>query len=238
MGLILRVDVDKPYGRNSSFQKIKSKLTEDYWFPKLDFLGYLKATEDFIKYCNDNGVKGFFYFRNCTVPNKKIRELLEEGGHKLGFHAENTRSLETFQGELNTFQKSTSGIALTSFTKHGSGFTKLGRNHYAPYEEDKYREWAGDVKVKFPFGNAIGESKGDFENIKDFYPKMFWMHSDYRHKEFPKVEDAIEASKKTTVPVIIHPSNFIADPFVREEFQKLVSLSKEQGIDWVVESCI
>lgn len=235
MGLILRVDVDKPYGRNSAFEKIKSKLTEDYWFPRVDWLGYLKATEEFIKYCNSNGVQGFFYFRNCTVPNKKIHALLKEGNHKLGFHAENTRSLSTFQDELKSFGKRISDVQISSFTKHGSGDVKLGKNHYAPYEEGKYREWVKDVNVKFPFGNAVCDSKTDFEEIKDFYPKMFWVHKDYRHENFSQIEQVIDLSKNVDVPVIIHPSNFIADNFVREEFQKLVSLSSKNSISWTVE---
>ncbi|NVK65536.1 MAG: hypothetical protein HWE22_13170 [Flavobacteriales bacterium] len=232
MALILRVDVDKPYGRKSFPQKIMSKAREDFWFPQVNALGYLKATEEFISYCNENGVQGCFYFRNCTTPNKRITDLLKKGGHKVGFHAENTRTLESFSEELDVFKKETQGLSITSFTKHGSGQEKLGKHHYAPYEEDKYREWATSANINFPFGNAICSSLEDFQINDKFYPKMFWVHKDYRHQDFPTVENALDAAESLDVPVIIHPSNFIADSFVRQEFQKLVTLSNEKSIAW------
>lgn len=238
MALILRVDVDKPYGRNSFVEKILSKAREDYWFPKIDLFGYLKATEEFIKFCNANGVKGFFYFRNCTVPNKKVIALLKEGNHKVGFHAENTRSLETFEKELALFRSRINGLEVTSFTKHGSGDIKIGRHHYAPYEEANYRDWANQLKIKFPFGNAICEAKVDFDDVRKFYPKMFWIHHDYRHESMKTIENALEIAAESTITIIIHPSNFIAEPFVRSEFQRIVKLSNEQSIPWIVKDII
>lgn len=234
MALILRVDVDKPYGRKNIVEKILSKVREDYWFPRINAFGYLKATQEFIEFCNANNIQGCFYFRNCTTPNKTITALLKAGGHKVGFHAENTRSIDTFSEELERFKSGINELSVTSFTKHGSGVEKLGKNHYAPYEEEKYKAWASDVTIGFPFGNAICSQAADFRIENDFYPKMFWMHKAYRHPEFPTIEHALEAANAQDVPVIIHPSNFIADSFVRSEFKRIVALSKEKSISWFV----
>src|ERR1035438_3758167 len=94
MPLILRVDVDKPYGNSNLFTKIVSKLTEDYYFPKINSL-YLEHIADFIELCNSNNIRGYFYHRQCTIPNKKIIKMLMDGKHKYGLHAENTKSFET-----------------------------------------------------------------------------------------------------------------------------------------------
>ena len=233
MALILRVDVDKPYGRKTLLDKIKSKLTEDYWFLKIDAFGYLKATETFLKFCNKNKIKGVFYFRTCTSPNKKVIKLLNEGGHKIGFHAENTKSFKTFNNEIIKFQKINSNLDISSFTKHGSGNIKIGRNHYAPYEPEKYKIWSSKINIKYFFGNEICKSYDDFNVKDDFYPKMFWINKEYRDVNIYKIHDIVEKSKKIDIPVIIHPSNFIADYSVSNEFIKLVKLSKENLISWI-----
>ena len=234
MALILRIDVDKPYGRSTSFEKIKSKITEDYYFPKLNFLGYLKATEEFITYCNSVSVVGIFYFRNCTAPNKRIIDLLNKGGHKIGFHAENTRDFDSFKEELEQFKHKVGKIDLHSFTKHGSGDIKIGRNRYPPYEPQKYIEWAKDVGVDFPFGNENCKLKEDFLNVDNFYPKMFWIHKDYRGGNLETVEDVLDVASYSNVPVIIHPSNFIAEDYVNSDFKKLVTLAAKNSIQWEV----
>ena len=232
MGLILRVDVDKPFGRKTISERIKSKLREDFWFPAINCWGYLKATEKFIKYCNGNGIQGVFYFRNCTAPGKKITKLLREGNHQIGFHAENTRSLSTFKKELERFKEKLSGAELSSFTKHGSGDIKLGRNHYHPYEPDKYRLWAKEINLAYIYGNEIIDSTDDFSDSRDYYPKMFWIHNEYRNESFDKIEDVIRYARSFDIPVIIHPSNYYANDFVNREFNELVSRAKRDSISW------
>lgn len=236
MSLLLRVDVDKPYGRKNIAEKIKSKLKEDYWFPQVDTWGYLNPTEKFLIYCNHNNVKGVFYHRNCTVPNKKVTALLKAGHHELGFHAENTRTPDTFRDELELFRKKTGGMEVRSFTKHGSGQIKIGRYHYPPYEPEKYKVWAKALNLGYYYGNEIAASSADFENNPAFYPKMFWIHGDYRHPELGSIEEIVKIAKQCDVPVIIHPSNFIANPQVNRDFKKLVELAREQSVSWELKS--
>ncbi len=232
MGLILRVDVDKPYGRKTILQKVTSKLREDYWFPAISCLGYLKPAESLIEYCNLNGIQGVFYFRNCTLPDKKILSLLKEGNHQIGFHAENTRSLNAFNDELERFRTRLSGTEISSFTKHGSGDIKLGKNHYAPYEPELYKKWSVESGLRYFLGNEIIGSPDDISTDKDFYPTMFWIHNEYRMETFNKLEDVIHYAKTLDIPIIIHPANFIANNFVNSEFKKLVSMAKDASISW------
>jgi hypothetical protein len=232
MGLILRVDVDKPYGRKSIQGKILSKIREDFYLPAWKHLGYLSATYKFIDYCNRHDIRGVFYFRNCTAPNKKVMQALRTGGHQLGFHAENTRSLGTFKLELERFEKNLAGEKVSSFTKHGSGEIKLGRYHYPPYEPEKYKAWSEETGLAYHFGNGILKSPDEIAEIMTYYPDMFWMHADYRSSGFQKIEDLVERAKKVDIPVIIHPANFIANEFVNTEFKNLQELAKQHSVIW------
>ena len=235
MPLILRVDVDKPYGHSTIINKIKSKLSEDYWFPKFGpwHKNYLYHLEDFIQTCNKNSIPGLFYFRICTSPDAKIKKILQEGGHKPGVHAENTRDISTFKNELQHLKK-ISGLEFETFTKHGSGNLKLGKHHYAPYEPEKYLSWTDELNLQFPFGNEICSDKNDFKNQKNFYPKMFWLEREYRDPNFFDIEDLIEVAKNDIVPVLIHPCNFVTSEIVRNDFMNLIKLSKQAGIEWIL----
>lgn len=232
MGLILRVDVDKAYGRKTVSEKVRSKLREDYWFPAFDFLGYLKATEIFIKYCNSNEIQGVFYFRICTLPSQKILRLLEEGNHQIGFHAENTRSLSSFKKELEQFKRKLPNTPVSSFTKHGSGDIKIGKNHYAPYEPEKYKSWSKETGLDYKLGNEISDAPDNFKAAMNFYPKMFWVHNDYRDEGFNTIQELVSNAKVFDIPVVIHPSNFLASDFVNTEFKELVNLAKDASIPW------
>lgn len=234
MGFVLRVDVDKPYGRANVVEKIKSKLREDYWFPKMDSLGYLKCLEKFSTFCNSNNVRGMFYFRNCTIPNSKILKLFKEGNHVIGFHAENTKSFTTFSDELSSFRESLRGEYIDSFTKHGSGLLKPGKNHYPPFEPEKYHIWSKQVGTKFPFGNGICESPEDFFVTNNYYPKMFWIEREYRSEKLNSLNEITDIARKNIVPILIHPENFCGNEIVKKDFIHLMDLAKEASVDWVI----
>jgi hypothetical protein len=235
MPIILRVDVDKPFGHSNLINKVKSKLSEDYWFPNfLPFKrNYLYHLEDFISVCNRENVRGLFYFRICTTPNEIIKKLLIDGGHKVGMHAENTRDYSTFTNELSNLTK-LSSLTFDTFTKHGSGSLKLGKHHYAPYEPDKYREWAPKSNIQFPFGNEICAAAVDFTAIDGFFPKMFWLEREYRDSNIFEIKDLIEIAKTSVVPVLIHPCNFVSSSVVRNDFMDLIKQAKEANIDWIL----
>jgi hypothetical protein len=231
MALLLRVDVDKPYGRSNLVNKVKSKLAEDYWFPRVN--NYLNHLKEFIEYCNSECIQGYFYFRTCTAPNVIINKLLIEGKHKIGFHAEDTRNIESFKSEVNNF-KAISAIDIDSFTKHGSGTLKLGKHHYPPYEPEKYLEWSKILKFNFFLGNGIAKNREDVFPKNGIYPNMFWMEREYRNENFYELGQAIDYAKINIMPILIHPCNFAASEIVKNDFKSLVRMSKENSIKWIL----
>lgn len=235
MPLILRVDVDKPYGHSSLLKAVKSKLSEDYWFPKFYPFnyGYLSNLSPFLEHCNREQIRGYFFFRHCTVPNKQIEKLMKEGRHCAGMHAENTRSFESFSAEYNLLQKRCE-LPLNSFTKHGSGQLKLGKNHYSPYEPKKYKQWASKLGIDYMFGNGICEEFSDFPEGREYVENMFWVEAEYRHEHFSDLNQLIECAKEKIVPVLIHPSNYCTNPKVKADFTELIDLAKKNRVEWMV----
>ena len=111
---------------------------------------------------------------------------------------------------------------------------KLGKHHYPPYEPEKYIEWASKLKVDFRFGNDLCTSCEDFSGNKLFYPKIFWIEREYRDQNFSTLEDAVKCAKNNIVPFLIHPSNYDSTLTVKEDFTRLVELSRENDIDWIL----
>ena len=234
MPLVLRVDVDKPYGKSSFGRRVMSKLVEDYWFPRTTGLGYLRDLRLLLGVLERHDVGGHIYLRTCTAPDPATAELLRRGGHHVGFHAENTRSFETFANELACFRDRVGGLEVKSFTKHGSGTLKLGRHHYPPYEEEKYRDWAGRLGLGFPFGNG---TISDFDSLSEslaFLPEMFWMEADYRDPAASDSSRLVALAERFFVPVLIHPSNYVALRQARTDFDALLDQAASAGVGWVV----
>ncbi len=233
MALILRIDVDKPYGNSSLFKRIISKFSEDVLILRCHGMGYLSHLKKLILFCNEQKIQGYFFHRICTAPTAEIIELYKSGGHIAGLHAENTRSYETFSAELNSLSKLT-GQRTESFTKHGSGDLKLGKYHYAPYEPEKYSEWAKTSGCRFHFGNLAIDKAENLTCKNDFYPYMFWIDKEYRYSGLDKIEDVTELAKTKDVPVLIHPCEFITSQTARNDFEKLVELAKQKSIRWIL----
>ena len=231
MPLLLRVDVDKPYGNSNIFFRCLSKLNENYSFFNFTLSSYLHHFEDFINVINKENIPSFIYFRNCTVPSKKYFNLNKLKNHKIGFHAENTKSLNTLKNELDEFKIKLDN-KIISFTKHGSGQIKLGKNHYYKYEPNKYLEWSQKLNMKFYFGNGIIEKVEDLYN-ENYFPNMFWMHKNYRSQAINSIDKILEISKTHIIPILIHPSNFQSNFQVRSDFLYLIQKSKEFGIEWL-----
>ena len=235
MSIILRADVDKPYGHSNLIRKVASKVVEDYFsIPIFGSFKYLSHLIEFLEYCNAQHIPGFIYHRMCTAPNKKVKELLISGGHKVCFHAENTRSFETFSEELNCFKEKVKPLSVESFTKHGSGTLKLGKYHYPPYEPEKYQDWSVKTGTGFYFGNGICKNENDLYSENGVFSNMFWMERDYRDPDFSDLQKLLNVAKKKDVVVLIHPCNFHTSKIVSEDFMLLVKLSKEQNVNWKV----
>lgn len=235
MSIILRVDVDKPYGNSTLLRKIVSKIEEDYiTYPLLSRKMYLSHLIRFLKFCNSNNVPSILYHRHCTIPDKKVLELIKIGGHKIGLHAENTRNFNTFKDELERFKEKVFPMQVDSFSKHGSGNLKLGKYHYAPFEPEKYLEWAKKLDVKFISGNDIAEKADDLYPVNNYFSKIFWVERPYRSSHFYELDNLIDAAKSNDVVVLIHPCNFDSTQEVFDDFTKLINLAKNKNVAWKV----
>ncbi len=118
MPLVLRVDVDKPYGRLTIKEKVLSKVREDLWLPAIPSLGYLSHLKTFLLFLKEGKIKSHIYFRKCTLPPKIWFDESLLDGHMLGLHAENTRNFETFKKELEEVQAHFFPEKISSFTNY------------------------------------------------------------------------------------------------------------------------
>lgn len=230
MALVLRMDVDKPYGRSNIFAKILSKTREDFFFPAIEKLGYLKHLNMVLDFLEDSAIPSHIYFRICTIPSIRIINKLEK--HKVGFHAENTQTIDTFKCELDIFRSKIPGLDISSFTKHGSGIAKLGKNHYPPYEPSKYLLWSKKLNIEYLFGNSTWCSP--HTTTRSYYENMYWVNNSSRTKEQPTTEQIVQKAKLENIVILIHPENYIAEKQVNNDFCEIVHYSKQESVNWIL----
>lgn len=141
MALIVRIDVDRPYGKQGLVRHVASRIASDYFLPRLEWLRYLDELKTILSILNANGQSAYVFFRKCSYPSDSVRELMAAGNHVCGLHLENSRSEETFRQELESLEHQL-GFPVSAFSKHGSGLYRYGLHHFAPYEPDRYLPWA------------------------------------------------------------------------------------------------
>jgi hypothetical protein len=231
MSLLLRIDVDKPFGNHSLIRRLLSKLIEDY-FPLLRInFGYLSHLKEFIKYCNDNSIIGTFYFRICTRPDLECLDLIRLGEHEIGLHLENSSSKTAFLEELELL-KSYLSVPIKSFSKHGSGVYKLGKYHFPKYEPIKYLKWSKESDIDYYSGNGIPNNPNELISRNNYHECVFWLEPNYRSPTFKSLEDLINFAKYNNVVILIHPCNYLSDIETKKAFQQLVKLAYDNKVDW------
>lgn len=231
MAIILRADVDKPFGKHTFLRKVASKLKEDYFYSWHFELGYLSQLKEMLQVCNAANIQGTFYHRICTLPDSETVELIEKGNHDLGLHLENSRTEQSFIKEWEKFRNHKGCERAVSFSKHGSGLYKLGKYHYPPYEPEIYQLWANRNNFQFPSGNGIATQKEDlYANERGYFKSLFWLEPNYRNSRFASINSLIDAAKEGDVVALIHPCNFKADPITRIDFEKMIELAAQNNI--------
>jgi hypothetical protein len=218
MGLIIRIDVDRPYGKQGILRHIASRISSDYFLPRIEGLRYLDELKTILHILNANGKPAHVFFRKCTYPTPAVCELMEKGGHRFGLHLENSRSAETFREELGSLEQ-TLGRRVVEFSKHGSGRLHLGRHHYAPYEPEKYLPWATQAGMRLFFGNL---ENPELRQVQDgellFYPSAFWLEPHWRDtKKFP-IEWLLNEAAERDVVMLMHPDNVTSSAEITREF--------------------
>jgi hypothetical protein len=218
MALILRIDVDRPYGKRGLLRHVASRVASDYYLPRVKGLGYLRDLEAILKILNERGKQAYVFFRKCTYPTPVIRSLMQQGGHQFGLHLEDSRSARTFQQELSALERCLNR-RVTAFSKHGSGRLRLGRHHYPPYEPERYRPWAQAAGMKYFFGNLEDpelrpEQDGELVN----FPSAFWLEPSWRDVNRFPIEWLLREANERNVVLLLHPDNVTASQAISDDF--------------------
>lgn len=222
MSLIVRIDVDRPYGKQGLVRHLASRVSSDYFLPRMERLRYLDELKTILGILNDYRRPAYVFFRKCTYPSGQVRELMAAVNHQFGLHLENSRSAETFAEELSSLEREL-GLRVTAFSKHGSGRQWLGRHHYAPYEPERYLPWAKQAGLKLFFGNLEDPQLPPVEDDGLlFYPSAFWLEPEWRDtRKFP-IEWLLREAKQRDVVMLLHADNVTASPQILREFRMAV----------------
>jgi hypothetical protein len=218
MALIIRIDVDRPYGKQGLVRHLASRLRSDYFFPEVGWLRYLDELKTILRILNANGRRAHVFFRKCTYPTPEVCELMQAGGHHFGLHLENSRTVETFREELGSLEKKL-GRRVVEFSKHGSGKLHLGRHHFAPYEPERYLPWAKGAEMRLFFGNLEDPEMSPVQDGELLYfPSAFWLEPYWRDKKRFPIEWLLHEAEVRDVVMLMHPDNVTASPEVMGEF--------------------
>lgn len=224
MALIIRIDVDRPYGRKPLLRHIFSRLSSDVYFPTIESLGYLRELSIILGMLNERTARAYVFFRRCTLPSPGILGLIGEGGHEIGLHLENSRSLDTFVAEKRVLEAHI-GRSITAVSKHGSGVVKYGLRHYAPYEPDKYIDWAQRIGLKLFLGNLEDPSIRPSMDATGFwaYPSAFWLEPAWRNTNVFTIDWILSEASSRDIVLLIHPENVLSSPTLTADFGRLLS---------------
>lgn len=227
MSLLLRLDVDKPYGHHTLWRKIASKLVEETAIVPWK-VGYLDHLMQVLTILKERHITAVLYFRECTIPSPNMLKAIRKAGHAVGWHAEDTRDETSFSIEISRAREKLG--ELHSFTKHGSGIRKLGLNHHAPYEEDKYHLWATKIGVPFYSGNGIATSAPIALN--GFFPTAFWLESRYRSTTYNEIAKLVIDAQNQDLLILSHPENIVTDIRCLKDLETIADLAIAHGVSW------
>jgi len=224
MALIVRIDVDRPYGREPFLRHVLSRLGSDIYFPRIERLGYLRELEVILKLLNGLGARAYIFFRRCTLPSESTLELIASGRHEVGLHLENSRSFESFINEKSILERYV-GRTVLALTKHGSGGERYGRHHYAPYEPDNYMLWARQSGMSLFLGNLEDPSIAPLEEAAAFraFPSAFWLEPAWRDTRRFTIDWLLTQASVLDTVLLLHPENVLADPALLADFERLLS---------------
>lgn len=219
MALIVRIDVDRPYGQQGFVRHVASRVASDYVLPRLEWLRYLDELKTILGILNANGRSAYVFFRKCSYPSSSVHELMAAGNHVYGLHLENSRSEETFREELESLEHNL-GFSVPAFSKHGSGVHRYGLHHFAPYEPDRYLSWARRAGLRFFFGNLEDPrlQPVQHDNLL-FYPSAFWLEPNWRDKQKFPLEWLLREAKDRDIVLLLHADNVTSDPEIMREFR-------------------
>lgn len=223
MALVIRIDVDRPYGRSPLARHILSRIGSDFYFPRVRLFGFLNELKTMLNWLNDEGARAHIFFRRCTLPSEETLRILDAGGHEIGLHLENSRSVESFLREKRIVERHAARI-VSAVSKHGSGGAKYGYHHHAPYEPAKYVEWARASGMRLFLGNQEDPTIPPLNAGPGLtvFPAAFWLEPHWRDTEKFTVEWLLAAARERDIVMLVHPENIIADSKLVADFKRII----------------
>jgi len=211
MSIIIRIDVDRPYGKRSVSRQVLSRCSSDFYLPGIESWGYLEDLRKILLILNQYHVGACIFFRKCTLPTQSVLKIIDEGKHLKGLHLENSRSYSNFISELKNLENFLNEPVL-AFSKHGCGIKKYGFHHFAPYEPEAYINWGNKAGLKYFFGNGTDptDNMNKFKNLT-VYPGAFWLEPFWRDTETFSIEWLLKAASKRNIVLLFHPDNILVD---------------------------
>jgi hypothetical protein len=224
MALIVRIDVDRPYGKRPLLRHFLSRLGSDLWFPAIPGLGYLAELNWMLQALNERGARAHVFFRRCTLPGPVTLALLRQGGHVSGLHLENSRSFASFAKEKALLERHLRA-PVRALSKHGSGQARYGRRHYAPYEPAKYVAWARQIGMNVFLGNledpSLRPERVDGEFVS--FPSAFWLEPPWRDTAKFSLDWLLSRARTSDTVLLVHPENVLASAELTRSFTDLLA---------------
>ena len=172
---------------------------------------------------NEHKARAHVFFRGCTLPSESVMRLLEQGSHAVGLHLENSRSFSHFCEEKKQLERHIRA-EVYAVSKHGSGTIQYGRRHYAPYDPEKYVQWACDTGMKLFLGNLQDPSLTVVETPGfRWFPSAFWLEPYWRDTQRFTVDWLLSSARETDKVLLVHPENVQEDPLLIADFGKLIA---------------
>jgi len=223
VALIVRLDIDRSYGKSPVHRHVLSRLSSDFYCPKVRALGYLKELEEMLQSLNEKRSRAYVFFRRCTLPSTNVMKLIEQGGHEIGLHLEDSRSFASFASEKVMLERHI-GRQVRAFSKHGSGGAKYGYHHYAPYEPQRYLGWAHEGGIRLFLGNledpTLKPELGP-DGVLNF-PSAFWLEPHWRDTAAFTIDWLMTHAQNRDIVLLVHPENVLESPELKEAFNRLI----------------
>ncbi len=223
MSLIVRIDVDRPYGRRPLARHLLSRCASDYYLPRVNAFGYLRELEKVFDVFHRRNAKAHVFFRRCTLPTPALLARMRHEGHVAGLHLENSRSFETFMEEKQMLEHHI-GQPVWAFSKHGSGGQQFGWHHHAPYEPEHLEAWGRRAGMKLFLGNLENPTLLARADETGFimFPSAFWLEPAWRDTAAFPVTWLIAEARKRDVVLLIHPENVLASSALMNDLDTLL----------------
>ena len=118
VALLLQIDVHHPYGRQKVERHIASRISSDYYLPRMRWLRYLEELWVVLNILNANS-QCLCFLPQVHVSHDSGLQINGDRRPYIRASSENSRSAETFDYELSSLQQKL-GRGVTAFSKHGS----------------------------------------------------------------------------------------------------------------------